>query len=88
MSEIANIANVFSPSVVPSSRTVRPVETLPTRRDTAEFSRMGETLARAMMESTLRIARTRAIQAEITNGTFETPARLNGTVDRLLDVIG
>ena len=55
--------------------------------DTAEFSVRGTALARAMEESSLRIARTRAIREEIANGTFETPERINETVERLLDVI-
>ena len=56
--------------------------------DTVEFSRRGTSLARAVEKSSLRIARTRAIRAEIVEGTFETRERINGTVERLLDVIG
>ena len=56
--------------------------------DRVEFSRFGRALARAAEESSLRLARSRAIYAEIANGTYETPERLNGTVERLLDVIG
>ncbi len=56
--------------------------------DTVEFSRMGRTLARAAEESSLRLARARAIRTEIENGTYETPERIDMTAQRLLDVIG
>lgn len=55
--------------------------------DIVEMSEFAEALARAAERSTFRIARTRAIRAEIVAGTYETPERINGTVDRLLDVI-
>jgi len=35
----------------------------------------------------MRQARVRAVQADIENGNYETPERISGTVDRLLDVI-
>ncbi len=56
-------------------------------RDTFEFSDEGVALARATALSTLRIARMAAIRDEIHNNRYETPARINGTVDRLLDVL-
>jgi anti-sigma28 factor (negative regulator of flagellin synthesis) len=49
---------------------------------------MGRALAHAVEESSLRIARTRAIRAEIESGTYETPARIAATAARVLDVIG
>ena len=55
--------------------------------DTAEFSEAAEVLARTALDSSFRLARTRAIRAEIENGTFVTPERIHGTVERLLDVI-
>jgi hypothetical protein len=35
----------------------------------------------------MRQARVRALQTEIEGGDFETPERISGTVERLLDVI-
>ncbi len=55
-------------------------------RDTFEFSIAA--LTRAVERSSLRIAKTEAIRAEIDVNTFETPERIEGTVTRLLDVIG
>ena len=90
MSEIISIGNLYSLPPVPREVSVRearvPVHRTPDG-DTAEFSRTAEALARAVMESSLKIARTRAIRAEIEDNTFVTPERINGTVDRLLDVI-
>ena len=56
--------------------------------DSVEISRAGRLLARTEDMSSYQIARLRAIRVEIEIGTFETPERLSGTVDRLLDVIG
>ncbi len=68
------------------------IPTAPTTRaeesDRVELSRFGRQLADAMRISSLRRARTQAIRAQIENHTYETPERLIGTVDRLLDVIG
>ena len=88
MSEIINICSLYSLPPVTREVSVReaPVHRTPDG-DTAEFSRTAEALARAVMESSLKIARTRAIRAEIEDNTFVTPERINGTVDRLLDVI-
>jgi len=52
-----------------------------------EFSRSETAIALAAARSSLSIARTRALRGAIDAGTFETPARINGTVERLLDVI-
>ena len=90
MSEIINIASYSS--LAPVAREAPgPAARMPAYRtsdgDTAEFSRAAEALARTTMESSFRLARTRAIRAEIENGTFVTPERIHGTVERLLDVI-
>ena len=91
MSEIINnIASYSSPPPV-AREAPAPVARMPAYRtsdgDTAEFSEAAEVLARAAAESSFRIARTRAIRAEIENGTYITPERIHGTVERLLDVI-
>ena len=90
MSEIIGINSLYP--LPPVARDVSvPAARMPVDRtadgDTAEFSRNAEALARAVMESRLRIARTRAIREEIENNTYVTPERINGTVERLLDVI-
>ena len=51
-------------------------------------ARADSALADAVLDSSFRIARTRAIRAEIINRTYETPERIDKTVERLLDVIG
>jgi hypothetical protein len=55
--------------------------------DTIELSPVGRVLSEAAAESSLRLARIRAIREEIDTGTFETPRRIDGTVSRLLDVL-
>lgn len=90
MSDVSNIGNVnalpsffneaprlFSPTTRPSSSAI----------DTIEISPMGRALAGAAEKSSLRIARTRAIRAEIENGTYETLERIKGTASRLLDLL-
>ena len=49
--------------------------------------RFSDALRRLVEPSTMRQARVRAVQAEIETGAYETPERISGTVDRLLDVI-
>ena len=91
MSQITNIADLYlTPPVTREAAQPAAVRAASDRlaSDTVEFSRTGTSLARAVEESSLRIARTRAIRAEIAEGTFETSERINGTVARLLDVIG
>lgn len=90
MSDVSNIGNVnalpsffneaprlFSPTTRPSSSAI----------DTIEISPTGRALAGAAEKSSLRIARTRAIRAEIENGTYETLERIKGTASRLLDLL-
>lgn len=89
MSLIINIGPVY-PSV-PFSRVIgplpTPLATLTAEGDRVEFSSVGRTLSRIAEESSFRIARARAIRDEIENGTYETPERITGTVERLLDVL-
>lgn len=56
----------------------------PRGTDTVEISSAGLALSRAAESSSLRLARNRAIRAEIQAGTYETPERLTKTVDRLM----
>ncbi len=94
MSEIINIgsvnshiAPVYAPVNPPALREAGQAEA-PSATDSVEISRLGRTMSRIMNDSSLRLARINAIRAQIADGTFETPERINGTVDRLLDVVG
>ena len=51
-------------------------------------ARADSALADPILDSSFCLARTRAIRAEILNNTYETPERIDTTVERLLDVIG
>jgi hypothetical protein len=53
-----------------------------------EFSEISRSLAEQVPASSFRRARLEAIRQQIAEGRFETPERIRGTVDRLLDVIG
>ena len=50
-------------------------------------TRFSGALRRIVEQSSMRQARLRAIQADIENDNYETPERISGTVDRLLDLI-
>lgn len=50
-------------------------------------ARFNGTLRRILEHSSMRQARVRAVQTEIEYGDYETPERISGTVDRLLEVI-
>jgi len=50
-------------------------------------TRLGGRLRRIVEQSSMRQARMRAVQTEIEDGIYETPERIGGTVDRLLEVI-
>ncbi len=52
--------------------------------DPVEFSRMGRMLAATTDASSMRQAKIQALRAQIADGTFETPERISGTVDRLM----
>ena len=57
--------------------------------DIVEFSQEGRALSSQMHDgSILSVAKAAAIRSEIASGGFETPERMKGTIDRLLDVIG
>jgi hypothetical protein len=56
-------------------------------QDSVELSPRGIALARACRESSDRIAHHAAIADQIAAGTYETPDKIQRTVDLLLDVI-
>lgn len=89
MSAIINIGNIqptppaaYSGSSPPPSV---PVSALSNGADTVEISAFGQALAQATELSSLSVARIRAFRASIADGTFETPERINGTVNRLME---
>jgi anti-sigma28 factor (negative regulator of flagellin synthesis) len=55
--------------------------------DPVEFSRMGRMLAGASDTSSLRLAKIQSLRAEIADGTFETHERIEGTVNRLIQIL-
>ena len=92
MSEIINIGIVYplsaytgsSPTIPPPHD---PVSVVPTE-DTVEISRFSRTAFDVVEQSSLSLAKARAIRVEIAEGTYETADRIRGTVDRILDVFG
>jgi len=57
----------------------------PTRSDPP--TRFDEELQRVLSRTSFRLARLRAVRADIEAGTFETKERIQGTVGRLIDVL-
>lgn len=96
MSEISNIGITPSyPTTYGYSGTQAAPQSEPASRaealgetDPVEFSRLGRLLAGDGDLSSLRAAKLRAIRAQIEEGTYETPQRINGTVDRLMAILG
>jgi anti-sigma28 factor (negative regulator of flagellin synthesis) len=64
-----------------------PITSISLPEDTAEFSPDARALASIIEGSSFRTARIRAIRAEIAAGAYETQARIDATVARLLDVL-
>lgn len=90
MSAIVDISNIFpvppnSSGTLNSSRVVAPSSVQ--KEDSVEISSIGRSLANVHEPSSLNLARMQAIKSEIEKGTFETPERIMGTVDRLLHVL-
>ena len=67
--------------------TVKPPTGSPVQ-DTVELSPTGIAFSRADVQSRLRIVRIDEIRAEIKAGTFLAPERVDGTVERLLEIFG
>ena len=67
--------------------TGQPPEVSPVE-DTVELSPAGLAVSQAMVPSRSRSARIGEIRAEIKAGTFVTAERIDGTVDRLLEILG
>ena len=86
---ISNVSSILSMRSAAPVNGVPPASSMPegasTPLDTVEFSPLGRAMAQAAAESTMRLAQLSAIRSEIQNGTYETPARIQGTVARLLE---
>ena len=92
MSVIININSVQPAPLArvpsaPQSPFHAPTRTTSIDGDSVELSKVGRALARAVDESSFRLARVRSIRSEIEAGTYETANRLDGTVSRMLDVL-
>lgn len=96
MSEISNIgiSSTYAASFR-NANSASPTQNTPAggsdslgESDPVEFSRLGRLLAGTQEISSLRLAKIQALRAEIEDGNFETPQRIDGTVDRLIQVLG
>ena len=91
MSLIINVGPAYPSSppafVAPNASVAVRRSVSPSVGETVELSRPGRVLPYAVEESRFRIARIQSIRTEIQAGTYETPERINGTVERLLDVL-
>ena len=90
---INNVGNAF-PSLVTPRLPVHvnpfPRNTTPTthrEEDKIEISSLARVRSRELESSSFNLARLQAIRAEIAAGTYETPARIEATALRLLDVL-
>lgn len=77
----ATPARAQRPAATAASASTGPVT------DTVEFSQTARALAEGVEQSSFRTARVQAIRAEIAAGTYETQARIDGVLSRLLDVL-
>ena len=93
---MATIINTISPSTPPTLTSVPPMHKPPhaaprpylAPSDTVELSSVVSSAAEAVETSSLSLARIHAIRGQIARGAFETPERLAGTAERLLDMLG
>lgn len=91
MSSIIDISNAYPIPTTPKTNSVaaRTSEAIsPQQEDSIEISNIGRSLANANDISSLNQARLQAVRMEIEKGTFETPERIHGTVDRLIQFLG
>ncbi len=90
MSAIINIGSSYpTPPVQPGAphTASRSVDAASAASDSVEISRFGQALSRVDGPSSLSLARIQALRREIESGTFESQARIDGTVSRLVDVL-
>ncbi len=92
MAEINNISNILPPVVpvresYPQSANQQSAVNEVEVKDNVEISEAGRALARAEDVSSYRRARIESVRQEIEAGTYETPERVQGTIDRLLELL-
>lgn len=93
MATIVNTISLFTPPAltsVPAMHKQTPASPRPylAPSDTVELTSVASSPAEAVETSSLSLARIHAIREQIARGVFETPERLSGAAERLLDVIG
>jgi negative regulator of flagellin synthesis FlgM len=77
------ITNLVSPRPAPT----RPATSDDESGDRLEISETGQILSNLAPASTIRADRVAQIRQAIADGTYETPEKIELTVDRLLDVL-
>jgi len=93
---VVTIINTISPIAAPAMKSApamhKPTPASPRPyldpSDTVELSGVASSPLETVETSSLSLARIHAIREQIARGVFETPERLSGTAERLLDVIG
>ncbi len=88
MSIVTNIGSLHSSFPAPkpvSAGRASPISDELRRAEPVAYSKFGPAFSLGIDESSFRIARIQSIRAEIGGGTFETQARIEGTVSRLLN---
>jgi anti-sigma28 factor (negative regulator of flagellin synthesis) len=89
MSAIINIQSTYPGWPVDRSQPATSPATPDAERsatvDSVEISDFGRALSRSADQSSLSLARIQALRQEIEDGTFESSARIEGTVQRLLE---
>lgn len=90
-SEITNVS-YLAPSIFRNADSTRgshqtEVNSSTIVEDVVEFSEISRSLAAEVSSSSFRRARIEALRQQIAEGTYETPERLRGTVNRLLQAI-
>ncbi len=88
MSDLLSIGGYAPPATGRLSRPDLPTANPQQPLESAGASRFDAELQRILAQTSFRVARARAIRAEIESGGYETPERIRGAVARLLDVIG
>lgn len=91
MSAIINIGSIY-PTLPPVAVTASSSKSsfgdvTAVAGDSVEISPFGQALSKAADQSSLSLARIHAVRREIENGSFETQARIDGTISRLLEFL-
>ena len=89
MSDIPPISNALRPSDVPMGQMEpKPESKRPdSPTDRVEISEIGQMLSTLEPETDIRVEKVTEIREAILNGTYETPDKIDATVDRLWDIL-